>query len=104
MAGNDATVRIPVGERWIEVSVPNLGGVIGPAHVPGVTDERAEIRRAIQNPIASPRLKDLARGKKDAAVIVNDITRPYPGGLIVEEIARELAQAGLADRPPRRAG
>lgn len=91
------TVGIPVGESVIEVSIPNVMGVIGPAHIPGVKDKRAEIRRAIQSPIESPRLKDIAKGKKDAAIIVNDITRPYPGGLLVEEIARELAEVGFKD-------
>jgi len=97
MTINYTTVKIPVGDTAIEVSVPNLKGVIGPAKIPGVKDMRAEIRRAIENPIESLRLKDIARGKKDAVIIVNDITRPYPGGLIVEEIARELAEAGFKD-------
>lgn len=97
MTAQYTTVKIPVGEAEIEVPVPNLKGIIRPANMPGVKDKRAEIRRAIENPIQSPRLKEIARGKKDAAVIVNDITRPYPGGLIVEEIARELTAAGFRD-------
>ncbi|MEW5921558.1 MAG: lactate racemase domain-containing protein, partial [Bacillota bacterium] len=97
MARKYTTVNIPVGEKQIHVSVPNVKGVISPAHIPGVKDMRAEIRRAIENPIESRRLKDIAWGKKNAAIIVNDITRPYPGGLLVEEIARELAQAGFMD-------
>jgi len=91
------TVKIPVGEVEKEVSVPNLKGIIEPARIPGVKNMRAEIRRALENPIDSPSLKDIARGKKDAAIIVNDITRPYPAGVIVEEIARELAEAGFKD-------
>ncbi|MEW6671981.1 MAG: nickel-dependent lactate racemase [Thermodesulfobacteriota bacterium] len=97
MKASYTPVKIPVGETEIEASVPNLKGVIAPAKIPGVKNMRAEIRRAIGNPIESPRLKDIARGKKDAAIIVNDITRPYPGGLIVEEVARELAAAGFRD-------
>jgi lactate racemase len=97
MATATTTVTIPVGETHITAAIPNCQGVIGPARVPGVKDKRAEIRRAIRNPIGSARLKEIARGKKDAAIIVNDITRPYPGRLLVEEIATELAEAGFRD-------
>ena len=68
-----------------------------PKKVTGVTDTRAEIRRAIQNPIGSRRLKDIAKGKKNAAIVVNDVTRPYPGGEMVLEIAEELHAAGFTD-------
>ncbi len=91
-------VSIPVGQRKIEVMVPNLMGVIDAAPIPGVPDTRAEIRRAIQNPISSPRLHDIAKGKKSAAIIVNDITRPYPGGPMILELAAELALAGFKDQ------
>lgn len=97
MAIHYTTVNIPVGETQIEASIPNVQAVIGPAHIPGVKDTRAEIRRAIQNPTQSARLRDIASGRKDAGIIVNDITRPYPGGLLVEEIAIELAEAGFRD-------
>lgn len=90
-------VTIPVGETQIEVSVPNVKGIIRPAYIPGVKDMRAEVRRAIQNPIQSARLKDIARGKKSAGIIVNDITRPYSSGILVETIADELAETGLND-------
>lgn len=97
MAIGYTRIEIPVGEGQIEAAIPNLQGVIGPAHIPGVRDMRAEIRRAIRNPIESQRLKDIARGKKNAGIIVNDITRPYPGRLLVEEIVFELAEAGFKD-------
>lgn len=90
-------VSIPLGKRQVEITVPNLLGVVHAAPIPGVPDAGAEIRRAIQNPIGSPRLHELAQGKKSAAIIVNDITRPYPGGLMVRELAGELALAGFVD-------
>lgn len=90
-------VSIPVGEIEIKANVPNVIGIMAPEYFPGVPDIRAEIARAIENPIGSERLRDIARGKRNAAIVVNDITRPYPGGLMVEEIARELKKGGLAD-------
>ncbi len=90
-------VSLPLGKGHIEVDVPNTIAVAEPHYMAPVPDPRMEIRRAIENPVGSPRLKDIARGKKNAAIVVNDITRPYQGGLMVLEIARELALAGFTD-------
>jgi len=90
-------VEIPVGKGKVKANVPNLIATVVPQKVKGVSDQRAEVRRALANPIESQRLSEIARGKKTAAIVVNDITRPYAGGLLVEEIANELASAGLKD-------
>jgi nickel-dependent lactate racemase len=90
-------VEFPVGKGKVKVNVPNLIATVAPKKVKGVPDERAEVRRAMANPIESKRLSEIARGKKTAAIVVNDITRPYSGGLLVEEIANELTSAGLKE-------
>ncbi len=91
------TVRIPIGERVEEVPVPNLVTVAEPKFIPGVADPRAEVRRAILSPIGSRPLREIAAGRKRAVIVVNDITRPYPGRLMAEEILRELNAAGMRD-------
>lgn len=91
-------VKVPLGEGTAEAAVPNVLGIVEATNIPAVADARAEIRRALREPIGSPRLSECARGKRSAAVIVNDITRPYPGGLMVLEIAEELHAAGLEDK------
>lgn len=90
-------VKLPLGHGEIETEVPNVLKIAVPRYVEGVMDAREEIRRAIRNPIASPRLKEIAKGKHSAAIVVNDITRPYPGGLMVLELAEELHKAGMTD-------
>jgi nickel-dependent lactate racemase len=95
---NITKVSIPVGVQFYEVDVPNVVGIVSPAEIPGVPDMKAEIARAIENPIGSKRLREIARGKKDAAIVINDITRPYPGGKMVLGIADELHEAGFTDR------
>lgn len=90
-------VQIPIGRQVITARVPNCIGVADPAYVPGVPDAREEVRRALREPIGTPPLSDIARGRRDAVIVVNDITRPYPGRIMVEEIARELNAAGIPD-------
>lgn len=50
------------------------------------------VRRAIENPINSPRLSELARGKKNIVLLASDHTRPVPSRVIfplmIEEIRR----------------
>jgi nickel-dependent lactate racemase len=90
-------VELPVGEGKIKIHVPNLLPYAAPEHMETVPDARAEVRRAIQNPIGTPRLKDLAKGKKNAGIVVNDITRPYVGKEMILELAAELNEGGLKD-------
>ena len=54
-----------------------------------------EIEAAIQNPIGSPRLKELARGKKTATIVFDDITRPTRINEIAPAVIRELTAGGM---------
>lgn len=54
------------------------------------------VRRAMAAPIASPRLSELARGKKKVVIIASDHTRPVPSKLIIPPMLREI-RAGNPD-------
>ncbi len=68
-------VTLPYGSGQVEAEIPdaNLVAVATPPRpIVPAADEAAEARRALANPIGSPRLRDLARGKRNAAVVVID--------------------------------
>jgi len=90
-------VDLKYGRGVIKVEVPGRAEVAYPQELPGVTDARSEIRRAMDNPIGCKPLHQLARGKSDAAVVINDITRPTPTGPILEEILADLKMAGISE-------
>jgi len=92
-----AGVRIPLGRGSIEASVPNLLAVMRPESIPGVSDPASCVGAALTDPIGCKPLAEMSRGHKDAVIVVNDITRPYPGQLLVLSIAKELARAGITD-------
>lgn len=48
------------------------------------------VRDAMENPIGSPRLWELARDKKRVTVIASDHTRPVPSKIIMPEILRQI--------------
>ena len=47
---------------------------------------------AMRNPISSPRLKDLAAGKKAVTILISDHTRPVPSKQILPAMIEELRQ------------
>ena len=61
-----------------------------------ITGSRA-IERAILNPNGTPPLRKIASGKKDAVLVVEDISRPTKCGPICEVILDELNQGGIPD-------
>ena len=62
---------------------------------PDIGDEG--IRRALAEPIGAPPLRQIAEGRRDAAILIDDLTRPTPSYRILPYILEELAAAGLDD-------
>ena len=50
------------------------------------------VRAAMDSPIASPRLCELAKGKATATIIISDHTRPVPSKDILPHMLAELRQ------------
>ena len=48
------------------------------------------VQEAMKNPIESPMLKELARGKKTATIIISDHTRPVPSRQIIPFMLEDL--------------
>ncbi|HBE80166.1 MAG TPA: nickel-dependent lactate racemase [Firmicutes bacterium] len=55
-----------------------------------------EIRRALGNPIGTPRLKDIVKPGEKIVIVTSDITRPMPSKLVIPPLLEELNQAGIA--------
>lgn len=91
-------ISLPFGKGKVEVEIPDanvMAIATPPSPVVAAPDEIAEVKRALQNPIGSPRLRDLARGKKKPVIIVSDYTRPTPSGKLVPSLLEELEEAGI---------
>lgn len=82
------TIRLAVLDR-------NYLGSAQPPRLPAVADPAAELRRALAAPLGSPRLAELARGKKRVVIAVTDLTRYCPDEAVVEAVLGELARASL---------
>ncbi len=53
------------------------------------------IREALDQPIGSARLEEIARGKASACILICDITRPVPNGTFLQPMIRRLMSAGI---------
>jgi len=50
------------------------------------------VKEAMENPIDSPRLCELAKGKPDCVIIISDHTRPVPSKDILPNMIQELRE------------
>ena len=57
----------------------------------------AGIRRALAEPIGAPPLREMARGRRDAVILVDDISRPTPAFRLLPYVLEELAAGGIAE-------
>ena len=62
---------------------------------PALTDE--ELRAALRKPIGSPRLSEMAKGKKKVCILFDDIAKPTPISRMVPFVLEELHAGGVKD-------
>ncbi len=55
----------------------------------------AEIAAAFESPIGTPRIREAAKGKASAAIVVDDLSRPTPAADMLPHVLEELAAAGV---------
>jgi len=77
-------------DNW-KVDVHNMAGYKRPALTPD------QIASSLENMVDTPPIRELARGRKDAVIIFDDITRVTRPSKIVPFLLEELARAGIKD-------
>ena len=86
-------IFMPYGDSGIPLGIPTdrLAGVLRPAGVfADVAGEIAAVKKALEQPIQSLRLKELVKGKSRIVILTSDHTRPMPSlttlPLLLDEI------------------
>ena len=83
------------GVQTVTVPDENILGILTPNQVSvGLTGE-AEVKRALEEPIGSPRLKDIVKPGEKIAIITSDITRPCPSYKMLPALLDELYAGGV---------
>lgn len=87
-------IRIPYNNTHMEAVIDDkrVSGMLTPAihkYAPSLSQE-ALVQQALENPISSKRLCNLAKEKKNVLVITSDHTRPVPSSITLPLLLREI--------------
>ncbi len=89
-------INVPNGRGVAVFDVPdaNLLGVYESSvnRVAPPADAEAEVVAALENPIGSPRLRELAKGQRNIVIIASDHTRPVPSKVIMPKMLAEIRE------------
>ena len=97
MGAGTMRIQLGIGTGTQTVEVPDrcVQQVLEPNPVPhGLTGE-AEVRRALAEPIGTPRLREIVHPGESIAIITSDITRPMPTWTVMPPLLEELYAAGV---------
>jgi lactate racemase len=90
-----ADLRYGHGTRRIHVPPPARVDVLRKPPLAPLVDPRAAVAAALDATVAAPPLASLAVGATSACVVVCDVTRPVPNGLLLRPILDRLEAAGV---------
>ncbi|WP_035201083.1 nickel-dependent lactate racemase [Agrobacterium tumefaciens] len=88
---------ISYGRGHLALDLPEkaIASVIRKKPLPKLLDAHASIAQALEQPIASSPLSELARGRSSACILICDITRPVPNALFLRPMIETMLQAGI---------
>src|SRR5438034_6788251 len=93
-------ITLDYGRARLGVELPE-DRIVGPLAIrpaAPLPDSEAAIARSLREPIGSRPLAEVARGRRNACILVCDITRPVPNRTILPPLLRTLEEQGIARR------
>jgi nickel-dependent lactate racemase len=93
-------VWLPYGKTDVCVRIParNLLGSIEPKDRAGAADPKAEIERALKEPINSKHLNEIVKPESKVAIVVDDASRSTPSERMLIPVLAELNASGVKDK------
>lgn len=93
------SVALPFGRQDVSLKISDRTKVLQARAAPALADPVADITEALANPIQSSSLREIAKGKSSAVVVVSDFTRPVPHKVLLPPLLKEITASGI---PPER--
>jgi nickel-dependent lactate racemase len=90
-------VTLEYGRDGLDVSLPDANVVkcLGYRSAQPIPDPAGAIRLALAAPDGSAPLAHLVQGRKDACVVISDVTRPVPNAVLLPPILETLEAGGI---------
>ncbi|MDR2259254.1 MAG: nickel-dependent lactate racemase, partial [Treponema sp.] len=93
-------VFFPYGKEMLSYDIPGRrfrGELVSRMHhYRAALDEETLVRESLEHPIGTPRLSEMAAGKKNIVLIASDHTRPVPSKIIVPQMLAEIRRGSPA--------
>jgi len=91
------TINLSFGRGHLAVTPPEgcVPTVIRKGALTKLTDGPAAITAAFDTPIGAPSLRDLAKGRRSACILICDITRPVPNHLFLRPMIETMVAEGI---------
>ena len=85
------------GRQGLPIALPDAWeiAVLRKPVMPVITDPARALAAALAHPTGGPALGKLAAGKRSACILICDITRPVPNGLLLPGLIATLEEAGI---------
>ncbi len=89
-------IELPFFDTSLALSVPDRWDLrmCAPKALPTLSDD--QLRHCFAEPIGASRLREIASGRRTAAVVVEDVTRPMRVDRLVPIVLEELEAGGIA--------
>ncbi|WP_267553704.1 nickel-dependent lactate racemase [Rhizobium rhizogenes] len=93
-----SAIALSYGRGHLDITLPAAAQptLIRKQALPKLGDPRASIVAALEHPIGSVPLAELARGRTSACILICDITRPVPNGLFLRPMIETMIASGIA--------
>jgi nickel-dependent lactate racemase len=90
-------VHLEYGRTGLEVELPdqNVVGCLQYRAAQPLDDPTAAIQKVLASPTGTAPLHELARGRRNACVVISDVTRPVPNRILLPPILETLEAAGI---------
>lgn len=91
-------IALEYGREGLEVDLPEGPEYQLLAYQPAepLAEPLAALRAKLEAPTGTPPLAELATGRRDACILICDITRPVPNQLILRPVLETLERQGIA--------
>jgi len=92
--------KVPYGKTEIEFTLPpGMSGTLAVSKsMPPIRDMLVAVKKALETPVNSPRVRELAKAGDKVCIVFTDITRASPDHLLVPPLLAELESAGVRDK------
>ncbi|PLX31044.1 MAG: transcriptional regulator, partial [Clostridiales bacterium] len=85
------------GKLAFEIDPKNHLGTLLPNEKENVLTGRDEVKRALENPIGTKRLREIVSKGEKVAIVTSDITRPMPSKTVLPLVVEELKSGGIEE-------